>query len=227
MAMVMGRSGRVGRIATHLTLVFLVLLWTVPTFGLFVSSFRDKDQLIVSGWWESLTTTEQTAFGRTGATDDQVERNGQWVIEGNFLDPGTDAQIITFSDNQRDLTAFQAGETLTHEDGSRFTLFADGRYEWTSGQPFDLRRGDRIFYVVEVPPIFTLANYREVLASEGIGQSFINTLTVTVPATIIPIMMAAFAAYTFAWMQFPGRQVLFAIVVGLLVVPLQMSLIPR
>ena len=226
MAMVMGRSGRVGRVATHLTLVFLVLLWTVPTFGLFVSSFRDKDQLIVSGWWESLTTTEQTAFGRTGDTDDQIQRGGQWVIEGDFLDPDSDARILTFSDNQRDLTAYQAGQTLIHDDGSRFTLYADGRYEWISDQPFDLRRGDRIFYVVEVPPIFALANYREVLASEGIGQSFINTLTVTVPATIIPIMMAAFAAYTFAWMQFPGRQVLFAIVVGLLVVPLQMSLIP-
>ena len=64
------------------------------------------------------------------------------------------------------------------------------------------------------------------LGSEGLGQSFINTLTVTVPATIIPILIAAFAAYAFAWMQFPARQLLFVVVVGLLVVPLQMSLIP-
>ena len=69
-------------------------------------------------------------------------------------------------------------------------------------------------------------NYYEVLTSEGVGQSFINTLKVTIPATVIPIMIASFAAYAFAWMQFPGRQFLFISVVGLLVVPLQMSLIP-
>jgi alpha-glucoside transport system permease protein len=49
---------------------------------------------------------------------------------------------------------------------------------------------------------------------------------VTIPATVIPITIAAFAAYAFAWMRFPGRQFLFVVVVGLLVVPLQMSLIP-
>ncbi len=76
------------------------------------------------------------------------------------------------------------------------------------------------------PPQFTLQNYRNVLASEGIGQSFINSLTVTIPATIIPILIAAFAAYALAWMEFPGRTLLIALVVGLIVVPLQMSLIP-
>jgi alpha-glucoside transport system permease protein len=65
-----------------------------------------------------------------------------------------------------------------------------------------------------------------VLTSEGIGQSFINSLTVTIPATIIPILVAAFAAYALAWMEFPGRALLIAVVVGLIVVPLQMSLIP-
>jgi alpha-glucoside transport system permease protein len=92
--------------------------------------------------------------------------------------------------------------------------------------PFKHKRGKRIFYVAKVPPTFSLDNYREVLASEGVGQSFINTLKVTIPATVIPIMIASFAAYAFAWMKFPGRQLLFVFVVGLLVVPLQMSLIP-
>ncbi|MCU0911908.1 MAG: carbohydrate ABC transporter permease, partial [Rhodobacteraceae bacterium] len=53
-----------------------------------------------------------------------------------------------------------------------------------------------------------------------------NTLTVTIPATIIPILVAAFAAYALAWMDFPGRALLIAAVVGLLVVPLQLALIP-
>ena len=54
----------------------------------------------------------------------------------------------------------------------------------------------------------------------------INSLIVTIPATVIPITLAAFAAYGFAWIKFRGRSFLFAMVVGLLVVPLQMSLVP-
>ncbi|GMQ98844.1 MAG: carbohydrate ABC transporter permease [Acidimicrobiia bacterium] len=73
---------------------------------------------------------------------------------------------------------------------------------------------------------WTLANYTKVLTSEGFGNSFLNTLSVTIPATVMPITIAAFAAYGFAWMKFPGRQWLFVGVVALLVIPLQMALIP-
>ena len=73
---------------------------------------------------------------------------------------------------------------------------------------------------------WTLANYEAVLSADGMAGAFINSLVVTIPATVIPITMAAYAAYAFAWMRFPGRSVLFAVVVGLLVVPLQMSLVP-
>jgi alpha-glucoside transport system permease protein len=72
---------------------------------------------------------------------------------------------------------------------------------------------------------WTLDNYRAVM-DQGFGSAFLNTLAVTIPATVIPITVAAFAAYAFAWMEFRGRQVIFVIVVGLLVVPLQMALIP-
>ena len=73
---------------------------------------------------------------------------------------------------------------------------------------------------------WTLSNYKGVLDSEGFGNSFLNSLAVTIPATVMPITIAAFAAYGFAWMSFPGRQWLFVLVVALLVIPLQMSLIP-
>ena len=73
---------------------------------------------------------------------------------------------------------------------------------------------------------YTLQNYREILLTQGMAQAFRNSLLITIPSTIIPIGIAAFAAYAFAWMEFSGRQVIFAIVVGLLVVPLQMTLIP-
>jgi alpha-glucoside transport system permease protein len=73
---------------------------------------------------------------------------------------------------------------------------------------------------------FTLANYEYVLGRAGIDQAFINSFIITVPATVLVVMIAAFAAYAFAWMDFPGRNLLFVVVVGLLVVPLQITLIP-
>ena len=73
---------------------------------------------------------------------------------------------------------------------------------------------------------FTLENYVEVITNQGMGRAFVNSLYITIPATVIPIMIAAFAAYAFAWMRFRGRNILFIVVVGLLVVPLQMTLIP-
>ena len=73
---------------------------------------------------------------------------------------------------------------------------------------------------------YTLANYDRVLTAEGLFDAFVNSLIVTIPATVIPITLAAFAAYGFAWTKFRGRSFLFAMVVGLLVIPLQMSLVP-
>src|SRR5207244_10033903 len=73
---------------------------------------------------------------------------------------------------------------------------------------------------------WTLDNYAQVINGQGMGSAFLNSLIVTLPSTVIPITMAAFAAYAFAWIPFRGRGILFAIVVGLLVVPIQMALIP-
>ena len=84
---------------------------------------------------------------------------------------------------------------------------------------------------------FTLQNYVAVLGTDGVdssnaaasnnlGQAFLNTIIMAVPSTVIPIFLAALAAYGFAWMSFPGRKILFMVLVALLVIPLQMSLIP-
>ena len=73
---------------------------------------------------------------------------------------------------------------------------------------------------------WTLDNYRDALDAGGFGNAFMNSLAIAIPATVIPITIAAFAAYAFSWMEFRGRYLLFVLVVGLLVVPLQMALIP-
>jgi alpha-glucoside transport system permease protein len=74
--------------------------------------------------------------------------------------------------------------------------------------------------------LWTLDNYRQVLGTENMGDAFLNSLVVAIPATIVPIMFAAFAAYAFAFMHFRGRDTLFVLVVGLLVVPIQVAFVP-
>ena len=72
---------------------------------------------------------------------------------------------------------------------------------------------------------WTLSNYSQVWNAGG-SNAFVNSLVVTLPATIIPIFIAAFAAYAFTFMEFPGRDFFFILIVGLLVVPLQVALVP-
>jgi len=73
---------------------------------------------------------------------------------------------------------------------------------------------------------YTLDNYQRVLLQEGMGRAFLNSFIITVPATIIPLAIASLAAYALAWMHFRGRQVLLMTVIGMIVIPLQMTLIP-
>lgn len=76
------------------------------------------------------------------------------------------------------------------------------------------------------PNEFTLDLYRQALTRSGMAQGFMNSLYIAIPSTVVPIMIAAFAAYAFSWMGFPGRTLLFVAVIGLLVVPLQMTFVP-
>ena len=221
--MVTSKKGSALTMVVHATVLFLVIMWTIPTAGLFISSIRDKDQLSVSGWWTALSSSEQKIVYRTPDADSEIQENGLYVLRGNLLEGGS-GKVVKFGISSLKPEEFEPGTETQDRRGVTFKIMANGDYQVTSEKSF--RRGVRIFYTAEVPPRFTLDNYRTVLSSEGLGQSFINSLTVTIPATVIPILIAAFAAYALAWMKFPGRALLIAGVVGLLVVPLQMSLIP-
>jgi alpha-glucoside transport system permease protein len=117
-----------------LAAIVIAVLWTLPTFGLLVSSFRPERAIKTTGWW---------------------------------------------------------------------TFFTD--------------------------PTVTMDNYKAVLDSEegaGLGSFFVNSLVITIPSVIIPMSLACLAAYAFAWIKFPGRNILFLAIFALQIVPLQVTLIP-
>ena len=141
----MGRKIRLSGLLVNGALLLIVLIWTVPTLGLLVSSFRGQEAVRETGWWKA---------------------------------------------KPAELTLSNYDQVLGGKEYADPTL------------PGGVAKG------------------------EDMSNAFLNSLTVTVPSTVIPILIAAFAAYGFAWMKFPGRKVFFVIVVALLVVPLQIALIP-
>ncbi|MBK8770381.1 MAG: carbohydrate ABC transporter permease [Rhizobiales bacterium] len=216
------------RFALHFAVLVIVALWTFPTAGLLVSSLRDKNLIATSGWWTALTTTVRSAQTRTKDAAAQVEQDSKFVITGNLFDGSETGSgtVTAFGTKVARPDEFAAGTTAAYDDGRTLTVNSDGAYTYASPVKIEDGRGQRVFYMTSVPPRFTTENYSNVLFSQGIGRSFVNSLTVTIPATIIPILIAAFAAYALAWMKIPGRGFMISVVVGLLVVPLQMSLIP-
>jgi alpha-glucoside transport system permease protein len=216
----------------QISVVLLVALWLFPTVGLLVSSFRTADQISGSGWWGALTATEQNLTLRTADPEDdgaQTLVNGVYTVQGQLFGEASEADISAWGTSSLAISEYAPGDTAEMSDGETLTVQADGAYVWTGSEELT-GRGERVFVTATTPPEFTLQNYERVLFSgdstDGMSRAFFNTLTVTIPATIIPIVIAAFAAYALAWMDFPGRAILIAAVVGLLVVPLQLALIP-
>lgn len=212
----------------NISVAILVALWLFPTVGLLISSFRTADQIAVSGWWKAPFATEQNLTLRSSAPDTQVQEGDLYVIEGRLDE--ADMDISVWGISSRAIDAYQPGETAELRKGGTITVQADGRYRMENTEAFGGKRGQRIFVTAITPPQLTVENYDNMLlseeTSEGMVKAFFNTLTVTIPATVIPILIAAFAAYALAWMDFAGRAILIAVIVGLLVVPLQLALIP-
>ena len=218
------------RWAVHVSVVLLVVLWVFPTLGLLISSFRTADQISSGGWWRALFPSEQNLTLRATGPEAQVLQGDIYVIEGNIFEEGRASDIIRWGVNSRVIDAFAPGETAELRRGGTIAVQVNGDYRMENTEEFSGKRGPRVFVTTTLPPEFTVENYSHILfnesSSDSMGKAFFNTLTVTIPATIIPILVAAFAAYALAWMDFPGRTLLIAAVVGLLVVPLQLALIP-
>ena len=183
--------------AVHISTLLLVALWVFPTFGLLVSSFRTGDQISSSGWWRSLTTQQQQLPAKR-IEGTEVERDGKFVIEGKlFENAGT--VVSAWGTSSKEPKAFAPGAMADLGDGVSITLDASGNYVLSSATSMVDLRMPRVFTTADTPPDPTIQNYKNVLmnpeAGQSVGQAFINTLTVAIPATMIPILIAAFAAY--------------------------------
>ncbi len=209
------KTKRSSRLVANGVLLLLVIVWTVPTLGIFVSSFRARDDIATTAWWKVLPH-------RAWQPVEELD------LEELDLDPDG---IMTIRSATGTFDEFREG--IETPDGLRITWIGNkrlGRIEiqeevWTvmwnftfdnyrqvlGGQSFEFTRPDG---TVEVVP------------GDNMVAAFLNSLTVSIPATVIPILIAAFAAYAFSWMKFPGRRFFFIMIVALLVVPLQIALVP-
>lgn len=223
----------------RLGLGLLCFLWLLPTLGLLIASIRTEEATKSTGWWKALSSITEFVGVRSSTEAEQLD-DGSYVIRGTLVGSGAVGEANlgdTFGIRSSLAETFAVGETIdlgeyiSSRAGLTLTVDEDYSYEISSREPIELRRGQNIFIEITTPPSFTTEHYRTIIEAEadsdyGIGRAFLNTFTVTIPATIIPIAIAAFAAYAFSWMNFPFRNFLFIVVVALLVVPLQMALIP-
>ena len=195
-------------------LILLCVLWLIPTLGLLISSFRTPDDVRNSGWW--------TIFPHRA-----------WqVVEVIKPEPSADRSgVMTFAGASGTFDQFRAG--IETADGQRVT--------WVGNRRLGSLRVEELRWTMTAR--LTLDNYgnvltgkqyeithedgsKETLRGDDLSGAFLNSLAVTLPSVLLPLMVAAFAAYGFAWVRFPGRRLIFSIVVALMVVPLQVSLVP-
>lgn len=209
------RKKLLGSLFVNLSLLLLVIIWTIPTLGIFVSSFRNRGDIATSGWWNVLPHREWRAVREIIPLEAGLDPNGVMEIEGvrgTFEEfragvQSPEGERITWIGNKR-IGKVEVQEQIWTVNWD-FSL--DNYRQVLGGQSFTFTRPDG---TVEVVP------------GDNMSGAFLNSLAVAVPSTVIPILIAAFAAYAFAWMNFPGRRWMFILVVALIVVPLQIALVP-
>jgi len=209
------RQKRLGSLFVNLSLLLLVLIWTVPTMGIFVSSFRVRDEIASSGWWNIFPHKEWQKVKEIDTTELGLDPNGVMQIEG----------VSGTFEEFRNGVETPSGERVTWIGNKRIGKVEIQQQVWTVDWNFSLDNYRQVLGGQDFK--FTRPDGTvETVPGDNMNRAFLNSLTVSIPATIIPILIATFAAYAFAWMKFPGRRGMFIIVVALLVVPLQIALVP-
>ncbi|GAB4481051.1 MAG: hypothetical protein Kow00124_28420 [Anaerolineae bacterium] len=203
-----------GKLLVNGLLILICLAWTIPTAGLLISSFRSENAIKTSGWWTIFPHREWVETTELPIPTD-VARDQPITIEG---------ATATF-DEFREGVETPDGKRLIWVGNLRSGRIEMQERKWALGLDFSLENYQQILAGKQIT-IRTAEGVEKTVQGQNINAAFLNTVTVAVPSTIIPILIAAFAAYGFAWMNFPGRKIMFVMVVALLVVPLQIALIP-
>jgi alpha-glucoside transport system permease protein len=229
---------------THIVLIGLCLIWLVPTIGLFVTSLRPFQDINESGWWTILAPPKGAEeYSQTCASCHGS--GGQDIAEADLTDPELIAQysrsikllamLKQEIDGEPHLKDTPIPEPQQAADIAGYLKRISGveaRPRFTSDNYIDAVMGYRgtTNYTTDCETgeqaLDLNCSISDVMNPRGMGRAFVNSLLVTVPCVILPLLFAAFAGYAFSWLHFPGRMVLFALLVGLQIVPLQMTLIP-
>ena len=234
-----------GNLPTHILVILLVVVWLVPTLGLLVTSFRPVQDANTSGWWQVFSEKPGAAEYETYCAECHGP-DGSAIAAANLNDPDLIGDFrrsvqlaATFNDEydgqihlpeEERPEAQELADILAHlrrqsgvEDRPIFTLgnYVDALvgYRGTASYEADCAAGEQ-------SSDLTCDFATDLGNSRGMARAFMNTLIVSLPATLLPLIFAAFAAYAFSWLHFPGRMWLFALLVGLQIVPLQMTLVP-
>ena len=208
------RGKLIGELLINGVLLLICILWTIPTLGLLVSSVRDRFELNTTGWWTIFPHRDWVMVEEITPAD-TLDRDGVMEFAG---------VSGTFEELRAGITA-PDGRRVIWIGNKRIGVVRVQEYRWTANATFTLDNYQSVLtgkqYEVRQPD-----GSIKIEQGDNFVNAFLNSLAVSVPSTLIPILVAAFAAYGFAWMAFPGRQPLFTLVVALLVVPLQIALVP-
>ncbi len=206
----------VGPLVVNGALVLLVLAWSIPTVGLFISSFRTRNDIQTSGWWYVLPHKEWETVATVNPRDLGLDANGVMEVEG---------VTGTFEELRNGIQSPDGDTRVTWVGNRRLGTIQVQKQVWTVTWDFTLDNYKQVLFGTGLE-ITNPDGSTQVLPGQDMSQAFINSMAVSIPSTVIPILIAAFAAYGFAWMSFPGRRTMFILVVALLVVPLQLALVP-
>lgn len=232
------------RLPIHIAIIATCMLWLIPTVGLLVTSFRPFQDVNRSGWWTVISPPMgskeyrescEVCHGRDGDLLAGADLSQAALIEEYPRSLQLMAMLRQEIDGQPHMNELPVPEPQAAADIAVYLKRLSG---------------------IDAPPRFTLDNYidalmgyrgsrsyrddcssgeqnldlrcnaNDLLNPRGMGKALLNSMMVTVPATILPLSFAAFAGYAFSWLDFKGRQWLFVILVALQVIPLQMTLVP-
>ena len=205
-----------GLILVNGGLFLLVLLWTIPTLGIFVSSFRERFDIQTSGWWTVFPHREWQTIETVEIADLDLDTQGVMDIRG---------AVGTFEELREGVQSEDGNYQVTWVGNRRLGRIEIQEQVWAVTWNFTLDNYQQVIGGKEFE-ITDADGNTEIIQGDDMSNAFLNSLAIAIPATLIPVLIAAFAAYAFAWMKFPGRRLLFILVVGLLVVPLQIALVP-